>query len=117
MWVPLACPECGRGGERWAVAPEGMLRKAVDWNKVVEERRFVPMVGYLGPAGTAAEVVEGLRLCRERVMARWPLVFGVEYGKLVGGRSVAELVDTWRGPRGGEWVMVQAWYKPAAGGE
>lgn len=116
VWVPLVCPGCGRGGS-WSDAPREVPRKVVNWNKVVEERRFVPMVGYLGPARSAAEVAESIRLCREVVKSRWPSVFGVEYGRRVGGRDVAELVDTWRGPRGGEWVLVQAWYKPAAGGE
>lgn len=117
VWVPLACPGCGRGGERWAVAPEWIPRKVANWNKVLKERQFVAMVGYLGPARTATEVAEGLRQCRERLEARWLKEFGVKYGKRVGDRSVSELVDTWRGPRGGEWVMVQAWYKRAAGGD
>lgn len=123
VWVPLACPGCGRGGS-WSDAPRGVPRKEVNWDKIITVRQFVPLTGAMAMAlpdlTDNTEIHGALQLCMGRLAERWLKEFGVEYGKRVGGRDVGELRDFWRADRPGllgAWVMVQAWYKPAAGGE
>ena len=125
VWVPLACPGCGRGGSSWSDAPREVPRKAVDWDKVVRAKRFEPLGSPLRCVGELkADPVmrSALAACFDEIAARWLKEFGVVYGTVVGGRKVEELVDCWHvAPglegRSGAWVMVQAWYKRAAGGD
>lgn len=124
VFVPLACPGCGRGGSSWSDAPREVPRKALNVNKIITVRQFVPLTGAMAMAlpdlTDNPAIHDALHACMERLADRWLKEFGVEYGKRLGGRDVGELRDFWRADRPGllgAWVMVQAWYKRAAGGD